>query len=458
MEKVHLIGIGGTGLSAIAKVLLEQGYRVSGSDQTYSKLAEAVDQAGGRVYVGHAADQVLGADLVIRSSAVPEENIEVRTARDQKIPVMTRREFLSRLTRGKRVIAVAGSHGKTTTTSMLTWILIRLEKDPSFIVGGVLANLGTNAGAGRGEHFVIEADEYDHMFLGLEPDLELITNIEHDHPDIFPTEKEFRQAFLDFTRKLKEGGELIMCGDDPGTRDLAGDLLMESTVYFYGVSSADLSYRARDLMVNADGGVDFDFDWAGPDGQESVPVSLQLAGRHNVLNAAASLAAADRLGLSVEKAARALKEFQGSGRRFEIVGQVNEVVLIDDYAHHPTEIAATLDAARDRFPESTLWAVWEPHTYSRIQTLAADFAGAFTSADRVVITQVYPAREVKPPGFRIQEIAARIQGPQAELFHSFADVVSHLSEELGPGDVVIVLSAGDAVDINRRLSLELEKK
>ena len=198
MQHIHFIGIGGTGLSAIAKVLLEQGYQVSGSDLMSSPLFEAVEQAGGSVFVGHRAENILGADLVIRSSAVPDDNQEVQAAFQTGIPVLKRSEFLGRLMEGKFVVAIAGSHGKTTTTSMIAWILSALHRDPSFIVGGVVENLGTNARAGRGEEFVIEADEYDRMFLGLKPDLAVVTNVEHDHPDVFPTAESFHQAFEDF--------------------------------------------------------------------------------------------------------------------------------------------------------------------------------------------------------------------------------------------------------------------
>jgi UDP-N-acetylmuramate--alanine ligase len=458
MEKIHLIGIGGTGLSAIAKVLLEQGYLVSGSDQVYSELAEAVDQAGARVYTGHAADQVRGADLVIRSSAVPEDNVEVLTARDNNIPVVTRKEFLSRLMSDQQVIAVAGSHGKTTTTSMLVWIMSELDQNPSFIVGGVVSGLHTNAAAGAGQYFVIEADEYDYMFLGLEPDLEVITNIEHDHPDMFPTEQDFRQAFLDFSGQLKEDGQLILCGDDPGTRQLAEDFLGSQQVVSYGIKGQSLDYRAESVQVNARGGMDFVLVWKDPQGGRSCPVSLQVSGKHNVLNAAAALAVIDRLGLSVEKGAAALSAFQGSGRRFEVIGTYDRVTLVDDYGHHPTEIAATLEAARSRFPDSRIWAVWEPHTYSRIAALSSAFAGAFKDADRVLVTKVYPAREEKPEDFSIEEVVSGIESVPAEYFQAFDDLVLHLVEHLGPGDVVIVLSAGDAVEINHRLAESLGKQ
>ena len=454
MEHIHLIGIGGTGLSAIARVLLERGYTVSGSDQNYSPLAEAVDRAGAQVFVGHAPGQIQDAELVIRSSAVPEDNPEVQAARGSGIPVLTRKEFLPRLMTDQQVIAVAGSHGKTTTTAMLAWVLSRLEQDPSFIVGGVVENLGVNARAGDGPHFVIEADEYDYMFLGLRPDLALVTNVEHDHPDMFPSPGDFHQAFVDFIANLDSRGALILCGEDPGARALQLPRPSGQRRYLYGRTKA-MDYRVKEPRWVPGEGMSFELVKHSAVG-EVFPVKLSLPGLHNVLNAAGALAACDVLGLPLSKAAEALAEFQGSGRRFEILGEYNQVILIDDYGHHPTEIKATLHAARQRFPEQRLWVVWEPHTYSRIKTLVDGFAGAFQEADRLLVTKVYAAREKKPAGFSIQDVMDRIAHPAGEYCRSFRDVLQALESRLRPADVVIVFSAGDAVEINQRLADRLQ--
>lgn len=453
-----MIGIGGTGLSAIAKVLLEQGYSVSGSDQYFSELAVAVQAAGAEVHLGHKADQVRGADLVIRSSAVPGENVEVQAAIEQGIPVFTRKEFLSRLMAEDLVIAVAGSHGKTTTTSMIVWILSRLNQDPSFIVGGIVENLGTNAASGDGRLFVVEADEYDHMFWGLNPDIEVITNVEHDHPDIFPTAEDFRHAFREFARKLNPGGRLILCGDDPGARQLLEQQPDPDRVLTYGWIDPDLDFKAVNLSLNDRGGYDFDFISQLKPDQKPVAVSLQVPGKHNVFNASAALIVADQLNLSLEESARALAEFKGSGRRFEVLGEFNQVTLIDDYAHHPTEIKTTLEAARSSFPEQNIWAVWEPHTYSRIQTFAVDFRTVFAEADHVLVTKIYPAREEKPPGFSIHQVVEHIEHPAVEYIPDFDQVVEHLLSHLSAGDVVIVLSAGEAIEVNQRLIERLENR
>lgn len=453
-----MIGIGGTGLSAIAKVLLEQGYSVSGSDQSFSELAEAVQAAGAEVYVGHAADQIRGADLVIRSSAVPLENVEVQAAIERGTPVFTRREFLARLMKEDLVIAVAGSHGKTTTTSMLVWILSKLKQDPSFIVGGIVENLGTNAAAGEGNIFVIEADEYDYMFWGLNPDIEVITNVEHDHPDLFPTAEDFRHAFREFIRKLSPDGWLILCGDDPGARQLLEQQPDHRRTLTYGLTGQNLDFQAVNLSLNELGGYSFDLISQIESDQKPLAVSLQVSGKHNVYNAAAALIVAGQLNLPLKESALALTEFKGSGRRFEVLGEFNGVILIDDYAHHPTEIKTTLEAARGRFPGRNIWAVWEPHTYSRIQTFAADFRSVFAEVDHVLVTKIYPAREEKPSGFSIRQVVEQIKHQGVEYIPEFDQVVAHLAAQLTAGDVVIVLSAGEAIKINQHLMERLENK
>jgi len=457
MEHIHLVGIGGTGLSAIAKVLLGQGYTVSGSDQQYSELAEMVDQAGGRVYVGHRADQVVGADRVVISSAIPEDNVEVQAARDQGLPVLKRRQFLPYLMEGKKVVAVAGSHGKTTTTSMLIWMLTELGQRPSFIVGGVVENLGTNAAAGSGDLFVIEADEYDRMFLGLEPDLEVITNVEHDHPDLFPSWTDFREAFRAFVGQLKPGGTVILCQEDPGSRGLSRDVPGTATILSYGWEE-DSDYQLDRFQIQHQGGTKFNLISRKDRSGAEVRVELTIPGRHNALNAAGALAALDQLGFSARRGARALGVFRGTGRRFEILGTYGTVTLVDDYAHHPTEIQTTIQAARDRFPDQRLWVIWEPHTYSRLQALEDRFQRAFQGADQVLITKVYPAREAKPAGFSIQELAEGVDHPAVRYVSTFEQVLELLGKELTAQEVVIVLSAGDAVEINQALAHRLQAR
>ena len=455
MEHIHFIGIGGTGLSAIATVLLEQGYTVSGSDLTESNLFEAVHKAGGTVTLGHMAENISGADLVVRSSAIPENNVEVQAALEAEIPVLKRSEFMGRMMADKEVLAVAGSHGKTTTTSMLVWILSSLGMDPSFIVGGVVRNLGTNARSGQGKQFVIEADEYDYMFWGLNPDWAVITNVEHDHPDIFPTSQSFDEAFEGFVKNLKPDGSLILCGDDPGALRLKKLLSADQKLVIYGSSGNELDYSVKNLRVNHNAGTDFEIRVKASEQESTLPVSLQIPGEHNVLNALAAFVVADGLGLDRQEIARVLSEFRGSERRFDIRGEYQGVLIVDDYAHHPTEIMKTLQAARDAYPTRRIWAVWQPHTYSRTITLFDKFSGVFENADRVVVLDVYPARESKPEGFRISDLVSSIQHDRVQHISGIEQAVELLKAELQPADLLLVFTAGDAIEINQQIEKHL---
>src|SRR5512143_3563096 len=332
MTHVHFIGIGGSGLSAIARLLLESGYTVSGSDRALTPFAEQVRKAGATVYVGHHPRNLEGADWVVRSSAIPEDNPEVLGAKQAGIPVYKRADFLGRLMDEKTGIAIAGTHGKTTTTAMTAWVLSELGRDPSFIVGGVVNNLGVNAHAGKGKAFVIEADEYDNMFLGLKPQIAVVTSIEHDHPDFFPTLDTMFQAFEKFVNLLPSDGTLIVCAEDPGAVALLARVQKDGrNLVSYGVQNemtinTPMWVQARDVKSNERGGFDFIAmtNLAGKT-STSVQVSLQVPGQHNVRNALAVLAVVSVLGLSRRKAAQALAEFTGTGRRFELRGDVSGI-------------------------------------------------------------------------------------------------------------------------------------
>jgi UDP-N-acetylmuramate--alanine ligase len=452
----HFIGIGGSGLSAIARVLLESGQAVSGSDRQDSALLQSLRAAGARVYVGHRAENITGVSLVIRSSAVGDDNSEVQAARTAGIPVLKRADYLGTLMEGRKPIAIAGTHGKTTTTAMIAWLLYVLEQDPSFIVGGTIHGLGTNARAGQGQAFVIEADEYDGMFLGLRPWLAIVTNLEHDHPDCYPSAEDYVGAFQAFVSKIIPDGILLACADDPGSKQL---LIPEAASVIrrlsYGLSEG-ASYQAADLKVNETGGFRFLASLPGTiDGnvKNSIEVSLQVPGRHNVLNALAALAAADQMGLPLQEAARALGSFTGSGRRFEVVGEAAGVTVVDDYAHHPSEIRATLAAARNRYPGRKLWVVWQPHTYSRTRQLLSAFANAFRDADEVIVTEIYAAREAPPAdGFSGRQVADHIQHHSVQFSAPLSQTAAFLLEKLGKGDVLMVLSAGDADQISAKVA------
>jgi UDP-N-acetylmuramate--alanine ligase len=458
MKHVHFIGIGGTGLSAIARLLLESGYTVSGSDRTLSPLAHAVAAAGARVMAGHAAGNVQGADVVVRSSAIPDDNPEVLAALQAGIPVLKRSAFLGEFMTGFTAIAVAGTHGKTTTTAMIAWILTQLGQDPSYIIGGISKNLHSNAHAGKGQFFVIEADEYDRMFLGLKPDWIVLTTLEHDHPDCFPTPEEYVQAFADFIAQLRSGGCVVACRDDAGAAALTNAVPAGSQIFSYGLGPGQ-GYSAADLTSHAGGGLSFNvyYQAAGQSPVMLAEVKLEVPGEHNVRNALAALAVIHQLGLPVEQAATALSAFHGTGRRFDVLGEAAGVTVIDDYAHHPTEIRATLSAARQRYPERRIWAVWQPHTYSRTQTLLDGFLSAFEHADRVLITEIYAAREDNPT-FSADQVAAAMHHNMASFVPTLADAVNKLRDQLQPGDVLLVLSAGDADLISVQVFEGLKEK
>jgi len=454
MTHVHFIGIGGSGLSAIARLLLESGYTVSGSDRALTPFAEEVRKAGAEVYIGHHPRNLAGVDWIVRSSAVTEDNPEVRAAKRTGIPVYKRADFLGRLMEDKMGIAIAGTHGKTTTTAMTAWVLSELGRDPSFIVGGVIDNLGVNARAGNGKAFVIEADEYDNMFLGLKPHIAVVTSIEHDHPDCFPTLESIYRAFEKFVDLLPADGTLIVCAEDQGAAALIPHVRKSGrNVVSYGMQgdmtiNTPLWMQARNVRPNQRGGFDFVISSnLASKTSTSTKVSLQVPGEHNVRNALAVLAVISVLGLSRKKAVQALAEFTGTGRRFQLRGEVNGISIFDDYAHHPTEIKATLAGARARYPKRRIWAVWQPHTYSRTKTFFLDFARAFKDADEVIVTEVYAAREPKQD-FTSAEIVSAMPHRSARYIETLPEVTSYLLEHLKPGDVLLVLSAGDADQIS----------
>jgi UDP-N-acetylmuramate--alanine ligase len=454
---VHLIGIGGSGMSAIARLLLESGFSVSGSDRHTSSVLESLAKAGALVFVGHNPENVAGASLVVRSSAIPDDNVEVQAALEANIPVLKRAEFLGSLMDERTGIAVAGTHGKTTTTAMVAWMLSSLGQDPSYIIGSDSRNLGTNARAGKGSAFVIEADEYDRMFLGLKPKIAIITNVEYDHPDFYLAEEDYFQVFSEFASTLEEDGVLLVCGDDTGASRLLQEAASHGVrAFVYGICDSGYDYYASGMAHNPVGGLTFEVlirRQADP-----VRIALQVPGEHNVRNCLAALAVADQLGLPPNEAARSLSAFKGTGRRFEILGEENGIAVIDDYAHHPTEIRATLSAARARFPGRQLWVVWQPHTYSRTRSLFEDFASAFVEANHVVVTEVYAAREPVTADFSALQVVQAMGHPDAYFIPDLTQTTAFLLTHLDQGDVLLVLSAGDADQVSAQVLAALKER
>jgi UDP-N-acetylmuramate--alanine ligase len=454
MKRVHFIGIGGSGLSAIARLLKDSGYEVTGSDRSLSQFALDLQSEGVNIYVGHHPRNVAGSDMVIRSSAIADDNPEVVAATQKGIPVYKRADFLGQLMSDKTGIAVAGTHGKTTTTAMIAWTLYAMKRDPSFIVGGTLNNLKVNARAGKGTPFVIEADEYDRMFLGLKPHIEVVTNLEHDHPDCYPTFDDMYGAFQGFVDLLPSDGTLIVSAEDEGAVSLLSYARRKGiSVISYSLQgemtiNSPQWMQARTPKPNQRGGFDFSaMTNMGLAASTVVNVSLQVPGEHNVRNALAALSVMAVLGLPLQQAADALGEFTGTGRRFEVRGETKGVTVIDDYAHHPTEIRATLAGAKARYPGHRIWAVWQPHTYSRTQTLFFEFSRAFADADEVLVTEIYASREAKQD-FSSAEVVGSMPHSSARYTGPLEDTTKYLLEHLRPGDILLVLSAGDADQIS----------
>jgi UDP-N-acetylmuramate--alanine ligase len=441
-RRVHLVGIGGAGMSAIAKVLHGRGDHVTGSDRAASPYSAGLEALGINVAYRHAAENLGDVDLVLASSAIPATNVELEAARERGIPILRRDAFLPDLTAGYDVLAVAGTHGKTTTSGLIAWLMVQAGLDPSFMVGGILRDLETNARTGGSAYFVIEADEYDRAFLGLKPQIAVVTNIEHDHPDCYPTMDDFRAAFVQFGERVQD--TLIVCQDDPGARDLPSPAPHRLT---YGLDPL-ADWRAEEVRLNSAGGSDF----LVIHGDETLGLArTRIPGLHNVRNALAALATLSVIGLSFREVREALGQYQGVGRRFQILGAEAGVTVIDDYAHHPTEIMATLQTARERYPTATIWAVFQPHTYSRVRTLVKGFARSFDDADHVIVLDVFAAREQIDPVYTGEEVASKIEHPDVCFVSGLDQAASMLFNETQAEAVVITLSAGDGNQVGVRL-------
>lgn len=441
-QRVHLIGIGGIGLSAIARVLIARGVKVTGSDLRASPITDELAKRGAKIFIGHRAENIgnAQADRVLVTSAAHEDNPEVVEAKRRGIRVDKRYNFFPELTAGKTTIAVAGTHGKTTTTGMIATILMNAGLDPSAIVGGSIPELDGNARAGSGEHFVIEADEYDRAFLGLRPKIAVVTSIEMDHPDIFRDVTEVAGAFRQFLALVPVDGLVVGCGDSERVLSELTEI-KGAGIARYGFNATN-DWRASEVKPNARGGSDF----VVRRGDTRIgDFELQIPGTHNVLNALAAIVVADYVGVDLKITRETLKRFRGAARRFEVKGEFRGVTIIDDYAHHPSEIRATLSAARARYGKRKLWAVFQPHTYSRTEALLDDFAESFSDADHVIVTEIYAAREhaERDRGISGAQIVAKIKQRDARFIAGLEECAEFLANRLQSGDVLITLGAGD---------------
>lgn len=403
---------------------------------------------GAAIYIGHQAANLGEADTVIISSAISPDNPEVLAANERGLPVLKRADFLGQLIGERTCVAVAGTHGKTTTTALIAFLLTRAGNDPSYIVGSTIADLGTNAHHGSGREFVIEADEYDNMFLGLTPNVAVLTHVEHDHPDFFPTTEAYFAAFERFVSRLPADGTLIACADNEGAQAIGKAVAARgTTVIWYGLKNG-AHWKADDVQANGAGGSDFVVTRRGA---TVGLIRTRLPGLHNVANCLAALAVVDALGVDFNTARAALADFLGVGRRFEVKGEVNGITVVDDYAHHPTEIRATLSAARRRFGQRPLWAMFQPHTFSRTRALLAAFAASFGDADHVLLTDIYRSREPFDPTISAKHIMQQMTHPDVRHVPTLDDAVRCLLDELKPGAVLITLGAGDGNVVGERV-------
>ncbi len=452
MKHIHFVGIGGAGLSALAHVMLARGWQVSGSDREHSPRTDALARRGATIFLGHSGAWVSGADIVVLSSAIPADNPERLAAEAQNIPVLKRDRWLAEMTRESDLIAVAGTHGKSTTSALITLMLSEAQMDPTAVIGAEVPQLGGNALAGNSRLFVIEADEYDHAFLGLYPQVAVVTNIEHDHPDIFPDDAAVQRAFRQFLQQVRPGGAIIACTDDEGVQTVLRDVPPRVPVIGYGFREG-ATWRAAALQLNPLGGFDF---VATHEGVPFGAFRLAVPGHHNVLNALAAIAVGAQLGVDTPTMQATLAHFRGAERRFQPVGSVGRVQIFDDYAHHPTEIRATLEAARNRFGERPLWVVFQPHTFSRLAALHDDFVSAFQGADHLIVSDVYAAREQGDAAARGRALALAIRQPDAIYRATQDDILSYLLEQLPDDVILLTLGAGDITSLGPRLRAALE--
>ena len=437
IRRIHMVGIGGAGMSGIAEVLLNQGYEVSGSDMSDSAVVRHLRELGAHVAVGHAAENVGDVQVLVKSTAINDENPELVEARRRNIAIIPRAEMLAELMRLRQGIAIAGTHGKTTTTSLTASIFDTAGLDPTVIIGGRLNAYGTNAHLGHGEYLIAEADESDGSFLCLLPIINVVTNVDEDHLDHYKTRAGIDEAFVEFMNNVPFYGLNIVCGDDPGVRALLARV--KRPVLTYGFAE-DNVLRAVPLEC----GVRNNFEvWRS--GVKLGEVSLPQPGRHNMLNALAAIGAAMEVDISFEKCAEGLNGFGGVGRRFEFKGEKGGVTVVDDYGHHPAEIAATLATARQVFPGRRIIAAFQPHRFSRTQAHFGEFCKVFDNVDQLLLTEIYAASEKPIPGVSGQSLAQgirQVSTTPVEYFQTLNDLAAGLPTILKDGYVLLTLGAG----------------
>lgn len=441
-KKIHFIGIGGISMSGLAEILIENGYKVSGSDMKSSNITEKLEKLGAEFHLGHSEENLKDADLVVYTAAVSEDNPELLKALSLKLPIMDRAEFLGQIMKGHKYnIAIAGTHGKTTTTSMVSHIFLNAKLDPTILVGGELDAINGNVKTGNSEYFITEACEYKASFLKFFPYVGVILNIEADHLDFYRNIDHIQETFIQFTQLIPQDGYLVAYAEDEKLKKVIK--FANCKVLTFGIDQGDI--RAKNITFNDRGCASFDVYR----NEESLfTINLNVPGKHNVLNSLAAICTALSLNVGQQHIVDGLASFFGTHRRFEIKGIKDGVTVVDDYAHHPTEIKATLEASRN-FPHNKVFCVFQPHTYTRTLTLFDDFVHAFSNADEVILADIYAAREKFTRSVSSDMLGDEIRqiGKSCKNFHSFEEIVDYLKANLEDGDLLLTVGAGDVYKI-----------
>ncbi len=443
-KKIHMIGIGGISMSGIAEILLNWGFEVSGSNNVDSDILHTLQKAGIKIYIGHNANNVVGADCVVYTAAIHPDNVELVHAKELGIPTIERSDFLGELTRCyKNTIAISGTHGKTTTTSLVSLCFMEAQKDPSIQVGAIIKDLNGNYRVGNSENFIIEACEYVESFLKFSPRSEIILNIDNDHLDYYKNFENVKKAFIKYVKLLPEDGHLIINADDPNCIDLP--VYSKAPAIKYGIENDDVDFSAQNIVFGENGFPEFDVYKFGEFFEH---FQLSIPGKHNVLNSLSCIALCDAYGIEKNCMKLALKKFTGADRRFEFKGIVNGAQVYDDYGHHPTEVTATANALNNKKYNKS-WVVFQPHTYSRTFNLLDDFAHALLRFDNIIVTDIYAARETNTYNISSKDLTDAIikLGKDAKYIPSLEECASYLKKNVKADDIVLTLGAGTVTNI-----------
>ncbi len=444
-KHIHMLGIGGVSMSGIAEILNNWNFKITGSDANRSEITDRLANNGIQVTIGRDFENLKKSDAVVYTAAIKQEDPEIIFAKENNIPIIERCDFLGELTKAfSDTIGISGTHGKTTTTSMVAICFLKAKFDPNIQVGGILKQINGNYRVGNSDYFIIEACEYVESFLKFRPKAEIILNIDNDHLDYFKTFDNIKNAFIKYVKLLPKDGFLVLNADDENCLDLADDTI--SSFVTYGIKNLKANFTADNISFNDDGFAEFDV-YKNKEFFEHI--ELSVAGIHNVLNALACISLCDHYNISAKTMKDALKDFTGAHRRLEYKGSYNNIRIYDDYAHHPTEISATCNALNNKkFNES--WVIFQPHTYSRTKTLLDDFSQALSNFDHIIIADIYAARETNTYGVSSKDIVERInstRGSHSEYISDFNDIVSYVKEHAKPNDIVLTLGAGNVTDI-----------